>query len=258
MFADNETAKRQYEIDKKNEKIINEEIKEIARHTKSTEEIIKLTETLRNYRKEIYKLKLMLKNELAEIYQIRENEELTEMEERTNKDKEVIINSGMENYIFDVGTMAIICDISNTNHMYPYTNLIKLLEELEDVWIEEDIFSGEDVKGMEMDFRIVLTKNCIDDLGESRRNRRDSVEYTINNKYLNYRKKGEYYINPVAAEKLSARANDIRKLEEELTNQINSYRTNEVLQYYEKELTYWQEKYLEKSMEINDSEMYLE
>jgi hypothetical protein len=265
MFADNETAKKQYEIDQKNENIIDEEIKEITRHTKNTEDIIKLMEKVRDYRNEIYKLKLMLKNELPEIYQIRNNKELTEMEERTNEDKEVIINNCIEGYIFSAETMDKICDMSDKNHMYPYTNLIKLLEKLK----EKDIsytrcgYEGEYVYYTEMvdftrPFVDTITRNIkIYQYSEPGNGNKEKGIFCIKEDRLEKMKKGGYLMG-VGSSKMHTRANDVRKLEEDLTNQINSYRTGEVLQYYEKELKYWQERYLEKAMEINDSEMYIE
>jgi hypothetical protein len=156
MFIDNEIAKMQYEIDKKNEKIIDEELNEITRHIKDIEDITKLKENVRKYREKIYEIKLELENELSDIYQTRKNEELTEMEKRTNEDKEVIINSGIENCIYDIGSMNKICKMSLKNHMYLYTNLIKILEDSINISrdMEFDNYDGENGCITSMDINI--------------------------------------------------------------------------------------------------------
>jgi hypothetical protein len=252
MFANNETAKKQYEIDKKNEEIIDEEIKEIIRHTNNVKDTIELMDKVRNYKEEINKIQLELKDELEDIYQTRKNKELTEIEKRTKEDKEVIINSGIENYIFDGVLMNIICGMSIKNHMYPYTNFIKILERLaeHELRFEIDSIEGEEcvnVEGFKFTPRLIKSV-CI--------------WY-----YDNYRTYGGLEFKKAQIEKLK---NDdlkvykcfiqphkmivIKKYEKDLTNLINSYRTDEVLQYYKKELTYWQEKL----MEIDDREIYIE
>ncbi len=256
MFKDNEKARNQYEIEQKNEKIVDKEMEQISRYTTNMEELLDLTQKIRNYRAEIYKFKLELKGQLEGIYEQKDTKLLSDMETRANKDENVLYNLSVTNLIFGEDSLEKVLQSSLTQLCFPNAAVMKIFSNMVDErWLcvtekRDDVDIYYNIGGWmvtkEFKNAIVIHDTQGDKilLGE--------LDRTLKNVYYMNRKK-EY------ASEENARKNQRLEEKEQFTiKRIILIRASQILQYYEKELSYWQEINLINEIENGDSEHYFE
>lgn len=247
MFKHNEEAKKQYELEQENERIITDELEQISIHTKDIEELMQLTERIRDYRNKIYELKLKLRDKLEDIYSEKKVEELTKMKNIMEKDKLVEIRYLCENLIYDSMTMNEIAQIALYYNVYPNTAIYLKLHKLGN--------------SFEYDRHNIIEEGC--NINNQINITQDLKECFSNGEYSRDRIMKETTLNKIVNGKITvARYNEqnnknlvesIREIEEDTIRKINVKRVNEVIKYYEKELLFWQDKYLIESIEMGDS-----
>lgn len=250
MFEDNEKAKAQYEIEQNNEKIVDKEIEQISRHITNMEELLSLTQKIRDYRAEIYKLKLGLKGQLEEIYAKKDTKLLIDMKERTNRDEQVLYNGSVTNLIAGEASIERVSQKSLKHLGFPNTEVIKIFEKegKSDIVCCNKVIKDNkdivyDINGwiVTENFKNIIVDEC---------NRKIKLEklYAIS--------KSENYVN---INDRKGNEENIKRLEEKeklIIRKIILIRTAQVLKYYESELSYWQEINLINSIENGDGEHY--
>lgn len=122
-------AKEQYELEKDNERIVDKEIEQISRHITNMEELLSLTQKIRDYRAEIYKLKLELKGQLEEIYAKKDTKLLIDMKERTNRDEQVLYNGSVTNLIAGEATIERVSQKALKYLCFPNTEVIDIFKQ---------------------------------------------------------------------------------------------------------------------------------
>lgn len=263
----NDKAKNQYEIDQDNEKIMDELINQISRHSKEMSDIIKLMEKVRAYRAEIYKIQLELKHYLVDIYSKKTNQNLEEIKQQLERDGKVRTNESITNWIENTPGVNDICNIAQSENIYPATVVIEKMRELlneeydmYEIQNEENkkwiyIFKEETVFKSEK-FTEDFGNNVFNILSKLYSNKYNEITIKITDEALEKLENGQLSIgkNEYATE----RAKKMKNIENDCIKSINTTKIAQILQYYEQELIYWQREKLKNQLEIGDTEEYIE
>lgn len=260
-------AKNQYEIEQDNEKIIDELINQISRHTKEMSDIIKLIEKVRDYRAEIYKMQLELKYHLAHIYSEKINQNLEEIKRQVERDAKVRTNESITNWIANISGVMEICNVAQSENVYPATVVIEKIRTLlnagGDICQTKDDDTNKCVY-MFLDRTRSKTLLTTEGFGRnifyasSKNIKQENKEVTKKsvNEILEKLANGQFSI--CKNEYDTERAKTMEKIENDCIKSINTIKIAQILQYYEQELLYWQKENLKKLLEIGDNEEYIE
>lgn len=243
-------AKEQYELEKDNERIVDKEIEQISRHITNMEELLSLTQKIRDYRTEIYKLKLELKGQLEEIYAKKDTKLLIDMKKRTDRDEQVLYNGSVTNLIAGEASIERVSQRALKYLCFPNTEVIEIFKQES----ERNGFScnrvGKDNKEIVYDINGWLVTENFTDIIVDKNNRRIELEN------LDAISKSKNYVNINNREDNEENIKRLEEKERLTIRKIISIRTAQILKYYESELTYWQEINLINSIENGDGEHY--
>lgn len=243
-------AKEQYELEKENERIVEKEIEQISRHIINMEELLSLTQKIRDYRAEIYKLKLELKGQLEEIYAKKDTKLLIDMKKRTDRDEQVLYNGSVTNLIAGEASIERVSQRALKYLCFPNTEVIEIFKQES----ERNGFSCnrvvKDNKEIVYDINGWLVTENFTDIIVDENNRRIELEN------LDAISKSKNYVNINNREDNEENIKRLEEKERLTIRKIISIRTAQILKYYESELTYWQEINLINSIENGDGEHY--
>lgn len=280
-------AEQQYKIEKSNDEIIDELINQISRHTKDINDIIKLIEKVRNYRSEIYAIKLELKHCLSDIYSKKNSKNLAEIREQVEQDREVKINTSITNFIENIRGIQEICNEAQNINVYPTTMMIKEIERIllnkrvkicfectsttRRYIVEEEGtnliftsgFGNKVLEALKTDYiapQSEPSSMTITPIIETKGQKEiiSMMVVTITDESLKKLANGEYCISRYNHSSHKEAIEIEKRIEDECIKIINTSRVAKILQYYEQELSYWQEIKLKNQSELGDTEAYLD
>ncbi len=277
MEEEKNKINEQYNIEKKNEEIINRQIEQIQLHMVDMEKSLEFMRTIREYRNQIYQLKENLQDYLVRAYESKNAEVLTQLEDKLNKSEAQRNNISIADFLTSTGhgqkLMKNICAIAQEMGEYPMQALVNVFKAQmddndceitlgcrrnedgigvyhyfkhheDDYFLDRFFFVG--VNGLFVGTFTINEEGICPQVGEIVKVNEKGIQKLLKEggiaKVISNNKKGE----------------GMKELERDTVEVINTMKIKEVIQYYEKELQYWEQKNLEKKMEFTEDEQYLE
>lgn len=269
MFKKTE-SEQQYKKIKNNEEILEELINQIVKHSDNMKNIIELMARVRWYKEKIYAIQLELRNELSDILSERDVEEIEYIREQIEIEEEGVANIG--DWIFDPADVKKICTEAQNRNIYPTTIVIEKLRKLvldKKAQLIHGITMYEyEEEARKIDaFYISRDKSSIcyttgfcsqvfekeepDEIGRN-------MHVYITSENLEKLAKGQCNISRSYGKQDRESMKIIKKIESDCINGINAKKIAQVLQYYERELSYWQEIKMKQELEKGDTVQFLE
>lgn len=255
------TSKSPQEIEKINERIIDDAIAEILRHTESMSDALEIIKRLREYRTDIYRVKLSLREGLQKAYTERKIRELTELKQKIDEDKKVLYNGSVSDVYFKQISVRNICQEAMNNNEYPLTVLFRKIRENENrKWVMaiNDGKTGYELKEYgKKGFRWAITRSSLKlfDVISSGSTFEQDI-YTLNTKQVELLENGKLTCARNTDEKNLL--SDVMQEEKKAIKKANIMRAEQIFHYYENEIECWRDFLLKRNIEETDKEQVFE
>ncbi len=233
-------------------------------------DVIDLMDRVRGYREKIYAVQLELRNELSDIFSERDIQELEDIRKQIETEEEGVADIG--DWIFDPKDVKKICIEAQNRNVYPTTIVIEKLRRLvEDEKIQllcrKRVYEYEE-KNRQFDVFYISADKTIGytvgfcgevfEVSKEKAQKNNDIYVYITSGNLEKLAKGQCNISRSYGELDRGNMKIIKKIESDCINAINANKVAQVLQYYERELLYWQEIKMKAESEKGDTEQYLD
>lgn len=255
MEEEEKKLKKQYQIEKENERIINEEIKQIMSHCLDENFSLNFMQKIREYRSKIYELKISLEEELTDAYKNKTSKKLIEMEKNLKRVEKMKNPALISDWISNFQYVKAYCDSAIARKRYPTQQLFEALKERIGKTIRRyQYVNGEEKWQEERDGYVIKVDNMcfIEGAVGGLSTVITGIEGTIDEQEVEKLEKGQILLKPFPENKKA------RKLERQTIERINVIKATDIFQYYESEIEFWQEQNLKKKLEQSNREYYYE